>query len=158
MTLRLIPLPMKSKVKEEHARMKKLGVIRKVDKHTNWCARIATASKPNGKIRICVGLRKLNENVCRETCPLPKIDALLGEYWNDHNVHENWRKFRVWTGEASRKLSTSNRVSDSLWQTLFSATSLWFKISTRKIPKENAKEAGKVWRGDMHHGWHPCAW
>ena len=79
MTPRRIPLPMKSKVKEELARMEKLGVIRKVDKPTNWCAGMVTVPKPNGKIRICVDLTKLNENVCRETYPLPKIDALLRE-------------------------------------------------------------------------------
>ena len=79
MTPRRIPLPMKSKVKEELARMEKLGVIRKVDKPTNWYAGMVTVSKPNGKIGICVDLTKLNENVCRETYPLPKIDALLGE-------------------------------------------------------------------------------
>ena len=28
---------------------------------------------------VCVDLTNLNENVCRETYPLPKIDALLGE-------------------------------------------------------------------------------
>ena len=79
MTPRRVPLPMKSKVKEELARMEKLGVIRKVDKPTNWCAGMVTVPKPNGKIRICVDLTKLNENVCRETYPLPKIEALLGE-------------------------------------------------------------------------------
>ena len=31
------------------------------------------------KIRICADLTKLDESVCRETYPLPKIDALLGE-------------------------------------------------------------------------------
>ncbi|PFX21652.1 Transposon Ty3-I Gag-Pol polyprotein [Stylophora pistillata] len=79
MTPRRVPLPIKSKVKEELARMEKLGVIRKVDKPTNWCAGMVTVPKPNGKIRICVDLTKLNENVCRETYPLPKIEALLGE-------------------------------------------------------------------------------
>ncbi|PFX12515.1 Retrovirus-related Pol polyprotein from transposon opus [Stylophora pistillata] len=74
-----VPLPMKSKVKEELSRMEKLGVIRKVDKPTNWCAGMVTVPKPNGKIRICVDLTKLNENVCRETYPLLKIEALLGE-------------------------------------------------------------------------------
>ena len=59
--------------------MEKLGVIRKVDNPTNWCAGMVTVPKSNGKIRICVDLTKLNENVCRETYPLPKIDALLGE-------------------------------------------------------------------------------
>ena len=40
---------------------------------------MVTVPKSNGKIRICVDPTKLNENVCRETYPLPKIDALLGE-------------------------------------------------------------------------------
>ena len=76
---RRIPLPMKDKVKVEIARMEKLGVIRKVEQPTEWCAGMVTVPKPNGKVRICVDLTKLNESVCRETYPLPKIDSLLGE-------------------------------------------------------------------------------
>ena len=76
---RRIPLPMKSKVKAEIARMEKLGVIRKVEQPTDWCAGMVTVPKPNGKVRICVDLTKLNESVCRETYPLPKIDTLLDE-------------------------------------------------------------------------------
>ena len=48
-TPRRIPLPMKSKVKEELTRMQKLGVIRKVDKPTNWCAGMVKVPKSNGK-------------------------------------------------------------------------------------------------------------
>ena len=77
MTPKRIPLPMKSKVKEELARMEKLQVKRWVDKPTNWCAGMVTVPKSNGKIRICMDLTKLNEK--RETYPLPKTDALLGE-------------------------------------------------------------------------------
>ena len=89
MTPRRIPFPMKSKVKEELARMVKLGVIRKVDKPTNWCAGMVTVPKSNGKLRICVDLTKLNENVCRETYPLPKIGALLGEIGGSTVLAEN---------------------------------------------------------------------
>ena len=70
---------MKSKVKEELARMEKLGVIRKVDKPTNGYAGMVTVPKSNGKIQIGVDLTKLNENVCSETYAIPKIDVLLGE-------------------------------------------------------------------------------
>ena len=90
--------------------------------------------------------------------PTSKDWRLARRDWKVHSVHENWSKFRVWAGEASRKLSTPNHVSDCLWKTLFSPAPLWFKISTRKIPKENAKRAGRFGRGDMHHIWHPCAW
>ena len=40
---------------------------------------MVTVPKSNGKIRIGVDLTKLDENVCRETYALPKIDTLLGE-------------------------------------------------------------------------------
>ena len=46
---RRIPLPMKSKVKAEIARMEKLGVIRKAEQPTEWCAGMVTVSKPNEK-------------------------------------------------------------------------------------------------------------
>ena len=76
---RRIPLPIKSKVKVEIARMQILGVIRKAEQPTEWCAEMVTVPKPNSEVRICADLTKLNESVFRQTYPLPKIDALLGE-------------------------------------------------------------------------------
>ena len=35
--------------------------------------------KPNGKVRICVDLTKLNENIFRENHPLPCVDHTLGQ-------------------------------------------------------------------------------
>ena len=37
-------------------------------------------------------------------------------------------------------------------QILFSTTLLWFKISTIKIPKENAKRPEMFGEGDLHRG------
>ena len=58
---------MKSKVKDKIERMEKLGVIRKVQQPTEWCAGMVTVPKPNRKVRICVYLTKLNENMSRLT-------------------------------------------------------------------------------------------
>ena len=60
-------------VKEELERMEKIGVISKV---TDWCAGTEVVPKPDGRIRICVDLTKLNESVLGETYPLPKIENL----------------------------------------------------------------------------------
>ena len=79
MTPRRVALPLKAKVREELDRMEKLGVIRKVEEPTPWCAGMVVVPKSNGKVRICVDLTKLNESVCRENHPLPEIDTLLGE-------------------------------------------------------------------------------
>ena len=78
-TPRRVALPLMPKVKEELQRMEKLGVISKVDIPTDWCAGMVVVPKPDGRIRICVDLTKLNECVPCKTYPLPKIDNLLAQ-------------------------------------------------------------------------------
>ena len=74
-----VALPLMSKVKAELERMENLGVISKVDIPTDWCAGMVVVPKPDGKIRTCVDLTKLNESVLRETYPLPKIENMLAQ-------------------------------------------------------------------------------
>lgn len=63
---RKVPFPLLSKVEEELNRMLKEGIIKKVTEPTDWCTPMVPVVNPNGKIRICVDLRKLNEAVKRE--------------------------------------------------------------------------------------------
>ena len=76
---RYVPLPLRSKVKDELERMEKLGVIAKVDQPTPWCAGMVVVLKKEGAIRICVDLKPLNENVLCEIHPLPKVDETLAQ-------------------------------------------------------------------------------
>ena len=57
--------------------MESLGVISRVDSPTDWCAGMVVVPKPNGKIRICVDLTKLNESVKRERHILPAVEETL---------------------------------------------------------------------------------
>ena len=59
--------------------MEKIGVITKISEPTEWCAGIVVVPKPNGKIRICVDLTKLNKSVCRERHVLPAVDHVLAQ-------------------------------------------------------------------------------
>ncbi len=59
-TARRVPLPLIQKVKEELRRMEGNGVIEPVTDPTDWCAPMVPVPKPNGKVRICVYLKKLN--------------------------------------------------------------------------------------------------
>ena len=43
--------------------MEELGVIAKVEEPTEWRAGMVVVPKPNGKVRICVDLTRLNESV-----------------------------------------------------------------------------------------------
>ena len=77
-TPRRVPFPLQKKVKEEIRRMVNLGVIEAVDEPTDWCAPIVVVPKPNGDVRICVDLTRLNKKVRREVYQMPKVEETLG--------------------------------------------------------------------------------
>lgn len=59
--------------------MTSMGVISKVEEPTVWGAGMVPVPKKNGKIRICVDLKHLNESVLREVYPLPQVDDALAQ-------------------------------------------------------------------------------
>ena len=65
--------------------MERIGVISKVHEQTDWCSGLVVVPKPNGRIRICVDLTKLNRSVCRERHILPSVEdtlaCLAGVQW-----------------------------------------------------------------------------
>ena len=78
-TPRRIALPLLPKVKKEIERMVRLGVIRSVSIPTKWCTGMVVVPKPDGRIRICVDLTKLNRSVQRERHPIPSVDHTLAQ-------------------------------------------------------------------------------
>ena len=59
--------------------MEQMQIISQVDEPTEWCAGMVAVPKGKGKVRICVDLTKLNENILREFHPLPSIDHTLAQ-------------------------------------------------------------------------------
>ena len=78
-TPRRVPIPLMPAVQEELARMEKLGVISKVEEPTDWCAGMVVVPKPDGRVRICVDLVRLNESVCREYHQMPTVEQVLAQ-------------------------------------------------------------------------------
>lgn len=76
---RRVAVPLMGKVRAELERMERLGVIAKVEVPTDWCAGMVVVPKPNGDVRICVDLTKLNQSVCRERHPLPAVEQTLAQ-------------------------------------------------------------------------------
>ncbi|UYV78302.1 K02A2.6-like, partial [Cordylochernes scorpioides] len=76
---RRVPLPLMPKLKEQLDAMVAQEVIEPVDEPTEWCAPIVLSGKPNGKIRICVDLSRLNLSVERKLHPLPVLEHELAQ-------------------------------------------------------------------------------
>ena len=71
-----LPIPLHPKVKEELNHMERIGIISRVEKPTDWCARMVVVPKKTGDVRICVDLKPLNNNVLREPYPIPAVDDM----------------------------------------------------------------------------------
>ena len=66
-------------LKRELDRMEKLGVIEKVEKSTDWVNGLVTVTKPNGKLRICLDPRPLNQAIKRHHYRLPTAEELISQ-------------------------------------------------------------------------------
>ena len=89
--------------------MKKLGVISKINKPTEWCTGMVVVPKNNGKVRICVDLTRLNDSVCRERHPLPAVDQTLAKL-------------------SEAKLFSKLDANSGFWQILLSPESIPFTM------------------------------
>ena len=76
-TARKVPHPLLQKVKKELDSMLKQGVISPVTVPTEWCSGMVPVLKPDGRVRICVDLTKLNQAVRREVHPMMSVDESL---------------------------------------------------------------------------------
>ena len=107
---RHIPLPLMKKVIAELKKMEKLEVIRKIDKPTAWCHPIVVVVKPNGDIRLCVDLTKLNAGVERELHHLESVEETLAKLGDEciymTKVDANSGYWQVLLDEESQELTT----------------------------------------------------
>ena len=64
---RKFPIHVRDKLQKELDQMEELGIIRKMEEHSDWCSSITTTIKADGSLRVCLDPRKLNNALRR--CP-----------------------------------------------------------------------------------------
>ena len=70
-----IPHAYREEVLKELNELEKAGIIQESD--SSWAAPIAVVKKKDGRLRICVDYRKLNQVTQVDAYPMPRIDDLL---------------------------------------------------------------------------------
>ena len=108
---RKVPISLKQRVKEELGRMEALGVITRQKEPTPWVNSMVTVVKPNGKIRICIDPRDLNNAIQREHYHMKTIEEVVAEMPNAKVFSKLDATSGFWQlalDEASSKLTTFN--------------------------------------------------
>jgi len=72
---RMIPPGLYDEVREHLREMLELGIIRK--SKSPWSSNIVLVRKPDGTLRFCIDLRKLNSRTIRDAYYLPRIEETL---------------------------------------------------------------------------------
>ena len=77
--IRRIPFHTRSKVDEELKRLLDQDFIEPVTGPTTWLSPIVPVAKKNGKIRLCLDMRRANEAIQRERYVIPTTSDLISE-------------------------------------------------------------------------------
>jgi transposase InsO family protein len=71
---RRVPVALRARLKTELEKMEKQGIIASVTTPTAWVSSMVVVPKKNGKLRICLDPKDLNQAIQREHYPLPTIE------------------------------------------------------------------------------------
>lgn len=63
---RRVPVALQEPLKMELDSMQRAGIITKVTEPTDWVSPVVIVRKKDGKIRVCIDLRNINECLKRE--------------------------------------------------------------------------------------------
>nr|XP_022296799.1 uncharacterized protein K02A2.6-like [Crassostrea virginica] len=77
MPARKVPISIKHKLKQELDRLEQLEIIKPVNTPTDWISSLVVAPKSNGRIRLCIDPRPLNQALKRNHYPTPLIEDIL---------------------------------------------------------------------------------
>ena len=118
---RRVAIPLMEKVKIELQRTESIVVISRVSQPTDWCAGMVVVPKPDGKVRVCVDLTKLNKSVRRERHILPSVEQTLTQFGGA----TVFSKLDANSGFWQIELSTVDDIHYSSWQILFQSPPIW---------------------------------
>lgn len=76
--LRSLPLALREEVADHLKDLEEEGIIERIDSSA-WVSPIVVSRKRNGKVRLCVDLRKVNEAIETSGYPIPDMEEILNQ-------------------------------------------------------------------------------
>lgn len=80
--IRKVPLPLIDQLKETIDDLEKKKILAKVEGPSDWVHPLVLVRKPNGKIRICMDPKYLNEAIKREYCSTETFEEIASKLVN----------------------------------------------------------------------------
>lgn len=77
--IRKVPLPLIDQLKETIEDLEKKEILAKVEGPSDWVHPLVLVRKPNGKIRICMDPKYLNEAIKREYCTIETFEEIASK-------------------------------------------------------------------------------
>ena len=74
--VRRLPMAVRENVQKEIEKLQELDVIEQIEA-SEWISAIVVVAKKDGRVRLCVDLRAVNEAIVADVFPLPHIEDLL---------------------------------------------------------------------------------
>ncbi len=74
---RRVPLALQDQAHFELLEMQREGIIEPVTEPTEWCHPMLVTPKPNGRLRVCMDPRYLNEFLVRAVHPFPDVEQVF---------------------------------------------------------------------------------
>ena len=81
-SIRRLSYQTKQKVSDELQRLQKLDIIEPAPEKITWLNPVVPVLKPNGKMRLCLDMRKANVAIEKERHLIPKSEEILPELHN----------------------------------------------------------------------------
>ena len=75
--VRHTPFSLRDKVKEKIEELVAMDIMETVEGPTPWVSPVEVVPKQNDEIRLCVDMRRANEDIIRERYPIPTVDEVL---------------------------------------------------------------------------------
>ena len=104
-----LPFSLREKVSSKLKDLEEKDIIEKVEGPTPWISPVICVPKPDGDIRLCVGMRRANAAIVRERHPIPTVEEVLQEMDNSKifsKLDLRWGYHQIELEKSSRAITT----------------------------------------------------